>query len=121
MEERRVIQPTRLDPRYINLQTTLPYGLMVTEVELAVAETYRLFHGLNDYLVRNGFRVLEDLLLGNSFNQKVVAEDCPLVLYGKKRPQNRLRLEAKRRVGKSLAEPFGSIQSRTLHQCYGIQ
>lgn len=41
---------------------------MVTEVEQAVAETYRLFHGLNDYLVRNGFRVLEDLLLGNSFS-----------------------------------------------------
>jgi len=46
----------------------LPYGLKVSEVEQAVAETYRLFHGLNDYLVREGFRPLEELLLGNSLS-----------------------------------------------------
>ncbi|MBM4085597.1 MAG: hypothetical protein FJ272_12470 [Planctomycetes bacterium] len=61
-------RPTGLDPRYVNQRVTLPYGLTVTEVERAVAETYRLFHGLNDYLVQNGFRPLEELLLGNSLS-----------------------------------------------------
>lgn len=60
--------PTKLDPRYVNQQVILPYSLKVGEVEQAVAETYRLFHGLNDYLVRNGFRPLEELLLGNSLS-----------------------------------------------------
>jgi len=57
-----VTPPTKLDPRYVNQRVVLPYGLKVGEVEQAVAETYRLFHGLNDYLVRNGFRPLEELL-----------------------------------------------------------
>lgn len=61
-------RPTRLDPRYVNRSVTLPYGLTVSEVEQAVAETYRLFHGLNDYLVERGYRPLEDLLLGNSLS-----------------------------------------------------
>jgi len=61
-------RPTRLEPRYINRRVTLPYGLSVGEVEKAVAETYRLFHGLNDYLVESGFRPLEELLLGNSLS-----------------------------------------------------
>ena len=46
----------------------LPYGLTVGEVEQAVGETYRLFHGVNDYLVQHGFRALEALLLGNSLS-----------------------------------------------------
>ncbi|MEW6231760.1 MAG: hypothetical protein AB1566_05515 [Chloroflexota bacterium] len=46
----------------------MPYGLTVIEVEQAVAETYRLFHGLNDYLVETGFRPVEELLLGNSLS-----------------------------------------------------
>ena len=37
-------------------------------MEKAVAETYRLFHGLNNFLLSNGFRPLEELLLGNSFS-----------------------------------------------------
>lgn len=61
-------RPTKLDPRYVNRRVVLPYGLKVSEVEQAVAETYRLFHGLNDYLVENGFRPLEELLLGNSLS-----------------------------------------------------
>jgi hypothetical protein len=59
---------TRLNPRYINRLVILPYGLTVNEVEEAVAETYRLFHGLNDYLIGGGFRPLEELLLGNSLS-----------------------------------------------------
>jgi len=59
---------TRLDSRYVNRQVALPYGLTVGEVEEAAAETYRLFHGLNDYLVGGGFRPLEELLLGNSLS-----------------------------------------------------
>ena len=59
---------TRLDSRYVNRGVTLPYGLTVGEVEEAVAETYRLFHGINDYLVDGGFRPLEELLLGNSLS-----------------------------------------------------
>ena len=59
---------TELDPRYVNRRALLPYGLKISEVEQAVAETYRLFHGLNDYLVQNRFRPLEELLLGNSLS-----------------------------------------------------
>jgi hypothetical protein len=58
----------RLDPRYVNRRVVLPYGLAVGEIEKAVAETYRLFHGLNDYLIGGGFRPLEELLLGNSLS-----------------------------------------------------
>ncbi len=61
-------RPTRLDPRYVNQRASLPYALRIDEVEKAVVETYRLLHGLNDYLVRAGFHSLEDLLLGNSFS-----------------------------------------------------
>jgi len=63
-----VTRPTRLDPRYVNRRVVLPYGLKVEELETAVAETYRLFHGLNDYLQGAGFRPLEELLLGNSLS-----------------------------------------------------
>ena len=61
-------RPTRLDPRYVNRRIKLPYGFKAEEVEEAVAETYRLFHGLNDYLESDGFRPLEELLLGNSLS-----------------------------------------------------
>lgn len=61
-------RPTKLDPRYVNRRVSLPYGLTVGEIEEAVAETYRLFHGLNDFLVGGGFCPLEELLLGNSLS-----------------------------------------------------
>ena len=61
-------RPTRLDSRYVNRRVALPYGLTINEVEEAVAETYRLFHGLNDFLIGAGFRPLEELLLGNSLS-----------------------------------------------------
>lgn len=61
-------RPTELDRRYINRRVLLPYGLRVDEVEKGVAETYRLFHGINDFLVQGGFRPLEELLLGNSLS-----------------------------------------------------
>ncbi len=61
-------RPKRLDPRYINRNVVLPYKLTVDEVEQAVAETYRLFHGINDFLAGAGFRPLEELILGNSFS-----------------------------------------------------
>ncbi len=46
----------------------MPYGLCVGEVAKAVDATYRLLHGLNDYLLSAGFHALEDLLLGNSLS-----------------------------------------------------
>ncbi len=58
----------QLDPGYVNRNATLPYGLIVSEIEQAVAETYRLFNGINENLVGNGFRPLEELLLGNSLS-----------------------------------------------------
>ena len=61
-------RPTQLDIRYLNRKVALPYGLTVDEVAAAVAETYRLFHGLNDSLTGGGFRPLEELLLGNSLS-----------------------------------------------------
>jgi hypothetical protein len=63
-----VARPAQLDSRYVNRAVPLPYGLTVSEVESATAETYRLFHGLNDYLTESGFRPLEELLLGNSLS-----------------------------------------------------
>ena len=62
------MRPTKLDPRYVNRRVIFPYELRVEEVEKAVAETYRLFHGLNDFLESAGFRPLEELLLGNSLS-----------------------------------------------------
>lgn len=59
---------TKLDPCYVNRRVVLPYELKVKEIEQAVAETYRLFHGLNDFLTSNGFSPLEELLLGNSLS-----------------------------------------------------
>lgn len=59
---------TKLDLRYINKNVLLPYSLTVIEVEKAVAETYRLFNGLNEYLATSGFSPLEELLLGNSLS-----------------------------------------------------
>ncbi len=61
-------RPAKLDPRYVNRRVILPYELRVKEVEKAVAQTYRLFHGLNDFLERDGFHPLEELLLGNSLS-----------------------------------------------------
>lgn len=61
-------RPARLLSRYVNRSVVLPYELTVDEVENAVAETYRLFHGLNEYLFDNGFRPLEELILGNSLS-----------------------------------------------------
>ena len=61
-------RPARLDPRYVNRSVRLPYGLRVNEVEQAASETYRLFHGVNDFLESDGFRPLEELLLGNSLS-----------------------------------------------------
>lgn len=58
----------KLDPRYVNREAILPYGLTVEEVETAICETYRLFDGLNEYLMHNDFRPLEELLLGNSLS-----------------------------------------------------
>lgn len=46
----------------------MPHGLTASEVGQAVAETYRLFYGLNDFLVQNGFQPLQELLLGNSLS-----------------------------------------------------
>jgi hypothetical protein len=61
-------RPTELDVRYVNPLVRLPYDLKVNEVQHAVAQTYRLLNGLNDYLVRDGFQPLEELLLGNSLS-----------------------------------------------------
>ncbi len=60
--------PTKLNPRYVNRKVILPYRLKVDEVERAVSETYRLFHGLNENLRNNGFSPLEELILGNSLS-----------------------------------------------------
>ena len=57
-----------LDPRYVNHAASLPYGLSVSQVAEGVRETYRLFDGINNYLVSNQFRPLEELVLGNSLS-----------------------------------------------------
>jgi hypothetical protein len=55
--------------------------------------TYRLFHGVNDYLVGGGFRPLEELLLGNSLSG-IVSE-----FLVKNIARASLTLEANLRVG----------------------
>lgn len=67
-EKVAIVRPARLDARYVNRNVSLPYGLTAGEVEEAVAETYRLFHGVNDYLIGGGFSPLEELILGNSLS-----------------------------------------------------
>jgi hypothetical protein len=57
-----------LRSEFVNRGVRLPHGLAVPQVEEAVKETYRLFDGINDYLVKNGFMRLEDLVLGNSLS-----------------------------------------------------
>ena len=61
-------RPAKLLPQFVNRNTALPYQLTIEEVEKAVAETYRLFGGLNDFLTTSGFRPLEELLLGNTLS-----------------------------------------------------
>lgn len=61
-------RPAKLIPQFVNRNTALPYQLTIEEVEKAVAETYRLFSGLNDFLTASGFRPLEELLLGNTLS-----------------------------------------------------
>ena len=85
--------PRVLDKGYVNRRAILPYGLTVEEVERAVAETYRLFHGLNDYLRRSGFRPLEELLLGNSLSG-IISE-----FLVKNIAKSSLTLEANTKVG----------------------
>lgn len=58
----------RLRAEYVNRRASLPHGLTVPQVEEAVKETYRLFDGINDYLVNSGFLPLEELVLGNSLS-----------------------------------------------------
>ena len=57
-----------LDPCYVNRRAQLPYGVAVRQIEEAVARTYRLVHGINGFLLENGFRHLEELILANSFS-----------------------------------------------------
>ena len=61
------------------------------QITEAVAETYRLYDGLNDFLTQGGFRPLEELLLGNSlsgliseFLVKNVARACPTLVANEK-------------------------------------
>jgi hypothetical protein len=61
-------RPAKLTPQFVNRNAALPYQLTIEEVEKAVAETYRLFSGLNDFLTTSGFRPLEELLLGNTLS-----------------------------------------------------
>lgn len=63
-----MMHPSCLDTRFVNPHAVLPYGLKVDEIEVAVGETYRLFHGLNGYLGTSGFPPLEALILGNSLS-----------------------------------------------------
>ncbi|MCK4323937.1 MAG: hypothetical protein KAW89_05355 [Armatimonadetes bacterium] len=86
-----IIVPTELVPRYVNHSVELPYGLRPAHVVDAVAHTYRLFHGLNEHLLQNGFRRLEELILGNSlsgivseFLVKNLARVCPLLVCNDK-------------------------------------
>jgi hypothetical protein len=83
--------PSSLLPQYLNRSVMLPYGVTAEHIADAVSDTYRLYHGLNKYLSDNGFRRLEELLLGNSlsgivseFLVKSIAKVCPLLLANEK-------------------------------------
>lgn len=88
-----IVGAAELDGRYVNWGAELPYGLRTAEIVVAVRETYRLFHGINEFLLSKGYRPLEELILGNSlsgliseFVVKNIARACP-------------RLNANRKVG----------------------
>jgi hypothetical protein len=57
-----------LEAQYVNHAVELPYGLTVAEVASAVDDTYRLLDGVDAFLTGNGFRHLEELILGNSLS-----------------------------------------------------
>ena len=57
-----------LEAQCVNHSVELPYGLTVAEVVSAVSDTYRLLDGVNAFLTENGFRHLEELVLGNSLS-----------------------------------------------------
>jgi len=57
-----------LSPRHMNREAILPYGVTVDEVGVAVRETYRLMDGIDSFLIENGFKHLEELILGNSLS-----------------------------------------------------
>ena len=57
-----------LDPKHINWNARLPYGLTVEEVIEGVGKAYELFFEINNFLVGKGLDRLEDLLLGNSLS-----------------------------------------------------
>lgn len=86
-----IATPTELLPQYVNHSVVLPYGLQASHIADAVADTYRLFHGLNEHLLSKGFRRFEELILGNSlsgivseFLVKSVARVCPLLVCNEK-------------------------------------
>jgi hypothetical protein len=82
-----------LDPQFVNKRAILPYGLTVTEVERSISETYRLYDGLNAFLTSNGFRPLDELLLGNTLSG-IVSE-----FLVKNIARESLTLEANLKVG----------------------
>jgi hypothetical protein len=82
-----------LDPQFVNERAILPYGLTVNEVEITISETYRLYDGLNAFLTSNGFRPLEELLLGNTLSG-IVSE-----LLVKNIAKESISLEANLKVG----------------------
>ncbi len=63
-----MVEHSKLDSAYINKGAVLPYDLKIEEVEAAVAETYRMFYGINDFLAGEGYRPLEELILANSLS-----------------------------------------------------
>ncbi len=82
-----------LDPQFVNRLAILPYGLTVTEVERSISETYRLYDGLNNFLTGNGFRPLDELLLGNTLSG-IISE-----LLVKNIAKESLTLEANLKIG----------------------
>ena len=52
--------------RYFNSNADLPYGVQPKEVADAIKEWYDLYNGINDYLHREGYHSIENLLRANN-------------------------------------------------------
>lgn len=64
---RRVLLPL-LPDKWFNPRATLPYGLKVRQVKAAMREAYRFLYKTNAFLLKSGYKRLEDFMPGNAFS-----------------------------------------------------
>lgn len=81
---RRPVQLPLLPDKWFNPRATLPYGLKVQHVKAAMREAYRFLYKTNAFLLKSGYKRLEDFMPGNAFSGLVseglvqsISKRCP--------------------------------------------